>query len=115
MEVVVPTATDVGHPREGAAAFARAREHRHLVAEVVADERERRVGQAGGQRPHRGLVRTHRSAVFVDALEHYLVLANMQALTSAATDRLNPDLGRSPEVVHRDMPRLGDGMAVLVE
>ena len=96
-------------------AGALARQPIDLVAKVIADEREGAVGKPGGERSGGGLVRADRCAVFVDTFEHDLVLAYVQALAARATDRLHADLGRSPQVVNRGVPRLANRLPVLVE
>ena len=66
---------------------------RDLVAEVIANEREGPVRQARGESPRCGRIGGNWLALLVDALEHHLVLADVQPLAEPASDGLHTDLG----------------------
>jgi hypothetical protein len=114
-KIVVASPTNISQPRERASAGASFGQPRDLIPEVVPNKWERPVGQPRGKRPRGWHVGRDRRSVLVDTLEEDLVLAHVQSLTVPATDCLHADLSRSPEIVHRYIPRLANRLPIVLE
>jgi hypothetical protein len=113
-EVIVASTGDVSDACERASTRAAPGQQRHVVSEVVADERKCLVCETRRQRPGCGFIGSDRIAGFVDALQHNLVLAYVQYVAVPAPHRLNANFGGPLQVVERCAPGPAYGLAILL-